>query len=195
MTQNVKITTIIVLALVILTSAGLYSLPYVTLYEIKQAVEQNNSEKLKSYIDFESVRRDLKEQIKAFLTTKMEILRKGNQFFELLGGDVAGRLADKMVDKVIDTVVTPQGLDELIRGKIIAGQIARDDAKQETAQPPEVTLHYESLSKFVAEIKNKSDPAQKVKLILTRRGLEWKLTAINLPLEGLPLPNIFQGTR
>jgi DNA-binding transcriptional MerR regulator len=75
MTQNVKITTIIVLALVILTSAGLYSLPYVTLYEIKQAVEQNNSEKLKSYIDFESVRRDLKEQIKSFLTKKMEILR------------------------------------------------------------------------------------------------------------------------
>ncbi len=195
MTRKTTIITAVVLVLVILTSAGLYSLPYVTLYEIKEAVEQNNSAKLRSYIDFESVRQDLKEQIKTFLTTKMEILRKSNQFLELLGADVAGRVADKMVDKVIDTVVTPEGLDELIRGKIIAGQIVRGDAKQEDVQPPEVSLHYESLSRFVAEIKNKNDPTKKVNLILTRRGLKWKLTAINLPLEALQLPNISEGPR
>jgi hypothetical protein len=195
MPLRAKIVTAIVLVLLIFTLAGLYSLPYVTLYEIKEAVEHNNTTKLRTYIDFEAVRQDLKEQIKAFLATKMETIRKSSQFLELLGADVAGRLADIMVDKIIDTVVTPEGLDELMRGKIIAGQITSEDKPPEGAQPPEVYLHYESWSKFVAEIKNNNDPTKKIKLILTRRGLEWKLTAIILPLDALPLPRLPQNAR
>jgi hypothetical protein len=189
MPLRAKIMTAIVFVSLILTSAGLYSLPYVTLYEIKEAVEHNNSVKLRAYIDFKSVRQDLKDQIKSFLETKMETVRKSNQILELLGSDIAGRLAETMVDKVIDTLVTPEGLDELMRGKIIAGQITGEDKQPEGAQPPDVSLRYESWSKFGAEIKDKSDPNKRVKLILTRQGLEWRLTAISLPLETIPWPN------
>jgi hypothetical protein len=195
MTLTAKIIAAIVVVSLILTSAGLYSLPYVTLYEIKEAVEHNNSGKLKAYIDFESVRRDLKDQIRAFLATKLESVRKSNQVLELLGADIAGRLADKMVDKVIDTAVTPEGLDELMRGKIIAGQITSEDKQPEGTQPPDVSLHYETWSKFVAEIRNKSEPNKKVKLILTRQGLDWKLTAVSLPLDSIPWPNLTEKAR
>lgn len=195
MTLPAKIIAAIVGVSLILTSAGLYSLPYVTLYEIKEAVEHNNSAKLKAYIDFESVRRDLKDQIRTFLATKLESVRKSNQVLELLGADIAGRLADKMVDKVIDAAVTPEGLDELMRGKIIAGQITSEDKQPEGAQPPDVSLHYETWSKFVAEIKNKSEPNKKVKLILTRQGLDWKLTAVSLPLDSIPWPSLTEKAR
>ncbi len=195
MTRRAKIITAIIVVLLVLTAAGIYSLPYMTLYQIKEAIEQNNSAKLRAHIDFESVRQNLKDQIKAFLATRMEAIQKTNQFLELLGVDLAGRLADTMVDKLIDTIVTPEGLDELMRGRIIVGQIASEDKKPESVPPPDVSLHYNSSSKFVAEITNKSDPSKKVELILTRRGLEWKLTAINLPLEALPLPNLPQSAR
>ncbi len=174
----------------ILLALGLYSLPYITAYQIKKAIDQDNSTKLREYINFTSVRQDLKEQIKAFLASRMGILRKSSQLIELLGPDLAERLANKMVDKVIDAVVTAKGLDELMQGKIMLGQIAGGDKKQEEAQPPDVSMHYESSSKFVVGIKNRSHPGRETKLILTRRGLEWTLTAIKLPLDSIPLPNV-----
>ena len=177
-----------IFAVFMLTAVGLYSLPYLTVYQIKKAIDENNSAKLREYIDFKSVREDLKEQIKAFLGSRMEILQK--KVIELLGPDLAERLADKMVDKVIDSVVTPTGLDELMRGKIILSQITGGDKKPERGQSPDVSMHYESSSKFVVEIKNKSDPSREIKLILTRRGLEWILTAIKLPLNAIPAPNV-----
>ncbi|MGB6065602.1 MAG: DUF2939 domain-containing protein [Desulfomonilaceae bacterium] len=189
-TRKAKIVTAIIVVFFILTVIGLYSLPYITIYQIKKATEQNNAAKLAEYIDFKSVRQDLKEQIKTFLASRMGILQKNNPVIQLLGADLAERLEDKMVDKVIDSVVTPKGLDELMRGKIILGQIVGGDKKLEGPQPSDVSLHYESWSKFVADIKNQSDPSKKIKLILTRRGLEWKLTGIKLPLDTIRWPNL-----
>jgi Protein of unknown function (DUF2939) len=189
LTRKAKIITATIVMFFTSIVIVLYSLPYVTLYQIKQATEQNNSAKLRDYIDFKSVRQDLKEQIKTFLASRMGILEKRNQVIELLGADLAGRLADKMVDKVIGAVVTPKGLDGLMQGKIIFGQITNEDKKLE-GQAPDVSLRYESSSQFIAEIKNRSDPSKKIKLILTRRGLEWRLTAIKLPLDTIPWPKV-----
>jgi hypothetical protein len=189
LTRKAKIVTAAIVMSFISIVIVLYSLPYVTLYQIKEATEQNNAAKLGEYIDFKSVRQDLKEQIKTFLASRMGILEKSNQVIELLGADLAERLADKMVDKVVDAVVTPKGLDGLIQGKIIFGQITNQDKKLE-GQAPDVSLRYESSSKFIAEIKNKSDPSKKIKLILTRRGLEWRVTAIKLPLDTIPWPKV-----
>lgn len=196
MTRKAKIFSACIIGLLALSAGGLYALPYVTLYQIKEAVEQSNSEKLARYIDFTAVRQDLKEQLKGFLSTKKESIQKVAPLLELLGADLVGRLTDTMVDRVVDTLVTPAGMDELMRGKIILEQVRRPEKNPEGlptgpgGQPPDVSLRYKSTSQFVADIVNQSDPSKKAQLILTRRGLHWKLTAVKLPLESIPWPNI-----
>ncbi|HMK36712.1 MAG TPA: DUF2939 domain-containing protein [Desulfomonilaceae bacterium] len=197
MSRKSKIVAVAIIVLLSAVAAGLYSLPYVTLYQIKSAIEQNDAAKLAEYIDFTSVRQNLKDQLKTFLATRMDVIQKGAQILELLGSDVMSRLADTMVDKIVDSIVTPAGLDELMRGKIIFGQLSRGEKKQGTGQtadagapPPKIALKYESSTKFVAEIEDRNDAAKKVRLILTRKGLDWKLTAIKLPLDSMPWPDV-----
>jgi len=187
MTLKAKIVMTLVIVLFILTAAGFYSLPYLTVYQIKKAIDQNDSAKLREYIGFQSVRQDLKEQVKAFVAPGMEILRK-SKAIEWFGTDLTEGYTDKLMDKIIDNVVTSSGLDELIRGKIILGQISGGEKKPEASQALDVSMDYESLSEFITEIKNQGDPSKGVKLILTRQGLDWKVTAIKLPLDTLRLP-------
>jgi hypothetical protein len=196
MTRRAKIISAIIIVSLILTAGCLYALPYITLYQIKEAAEQNNPEKLARYIDFNAVRQDLKEQLKTFVAVRRETIRKTAPVLEMIGGELLGRVTDTMVDRVLDTLVTPAGLDELMRGKIILGQVFRGEKKLEDGKtrpgepPPEVSFKYESVSRFIVEIKNQADPNKKVKLVLTRRGLKWKLTALKLPLDSIPWPNI-----
>ncbi|HNI37831.1 MAG TPA: DUF2939 domain-containing protein [Pseudomonadales bacterium] len=178
-------------AVVFLVAAYVFALPYITVYQIRLAVDERDSEALSEHIDFPSVRQNLKDQMSAMLLGKVQEDSESNSPLAVLGMAFAGSL----VDKLLDAYITPAGVAQLLAGE----KPSRKKAKQlayaaasstESAAPiPEdkkdaeqkkvlsdVSLGYKSTSRF--EVK---DNKKGMRVVLRRQGLEWKVAQIILP--------------
>lgn len=82
-----------------------FAIPYWTLYKIKQAVDQNNAEVLSSYIDYPSLRNNLKPQIQQQIQHKLGVDHPDNQI-EAWGAVVS----EKLSNQVVDLVVNPEAI-------------------------------------------------------------------------------------
>lgn len=171
----------LVIAFVGLAMAYIAAAPYITVYRMKSAAQELDGEALSEYIEFPSVRQSLKDQMNAAFAKVMADNdgMKGNPFASL-GVAFAGVLIDKMVD----VYVTPAGMSQ-----IMAGERPRQDEdpradggkKSERQLLPDASMAYESLDKFV--VKSNRAEGGELRLVLRRRGLDWKLTEILLPLQ------------
>ena len=85
--------------------------PWWTLYQINQAIEQRQSEKISAYIDFPAVRTHLKPQIEQRMHQQLGFAT-GSTYVDQL----ANRTAVQLTDKVVDKVVTPQSIALLMQG-------------------------------------------------------------------------------
>src|ERR1700682_1796222 len=80
-----------------------YNSPIATLENIKKAAQQNDKDRLRDLIDFDSVKAGLKEDITAQLVTSVG---QSDKPFAVLGR----ALAPMMVDSLVNTIVSPAGL-------------------------------------------------------------------------------------
>jgi len=97
---------IISLTVIALAMLGwLYYQPYRTLGKIREAALNGESEALKDYVDFPSLRESIKENINALLSREMA---KGDQNnpFAALGMVLAG----KIVEQLVDSFVSPRSI-------------------------------------------------------------------------------------
>lgn len=102
-------------SLIILCFAAIfYATPYWTLYQIKQAVDQNNAEALSSYIDYPSLRNNLKPQIQQQIQHKLGVDHPDNQI-EIWGAT----LSEQLSNRVVDLVVHPNSIALLLQGKAL----------------------------------------------------------------------------
>lgn len=85
--------------------------PYYTVYQIKQAVEQQDSVKLAKYIDFIQLQQNLKHQLQAKLKTRLE--QQNGSFFGML----AIATTEKALDSVLDQTVNPSTVLLYLKGK------------------------------------------------------------------------------
>jgi hypothetical protein len=173
--------------------------PLLAVRAIQQGLVKQDQEQLEYYIDFPLVREGLKTQVSDALSAQAKE-KLGNTPFAMLGLAFVSGLADKMVDGYI----TPQGLVSVLSGQVDAqavknkqsvnnppdsvGGVAEKDARlvQEQQAPPKVfdEARYALINSALIEITlpaEKEKPA--VKLELSRRGIQWRLTRIILPLE------------
>ncbi|MCH4245330.1 DUF2939 domain-containing protein [Acinetobacter gerneri] len=95
-----------------------FATPYWTLYKIKQAVDQNNAEALSSYIDYPSLRNNLKPQIQQQIQHKLGVDHPDNQI-EAWGAVVS----EKLSNQVVDLVVNPEAIQLLLQGKALKESI------------------------------------------------------------------------
>lgn len=91
-----------------------FATPYWTLYKIKQAVDQNNAEALSSYIDYPSLRDNLKPQIKQQIQHKLGVDHPDNQI-EIWGAT----LSEQLSNHVVDLLVHPNSIALLLQGKAL----------------------------------------------------------------------------
>ena len=113
MKDDTKIILLTLLSIIII----LYSVfPYYAAYNLRKALETGNSYEIDKAIDFESLRKSLKEQLTASMMKEMkkDVGAKKNPFDGL-----ALLLAPKLIDYVIDAYVTPYGIAALINNKKI----------------------------------------------------------------------------
>ncbi len=164
---------------VVLVLGYLVATPYITAYQMKVAAEAQDGEALSEFVDFPALRQSLKDQMTVMLRREMaEEVIEGNPLSAI--GTVVGGM---IVKGVVDEFVTPAGLMQLMKGKKPDSEPPGGEPTGQTPSGPfsDISTSYESFSKFSIITR---DPASdlEVKFILRRRGIQWKLTEVILPI-------------
>jgi Protein of unknown function (DUF2939) len=162
--------TTVLVGLVIVALVGYAAVgPVITIYQIKSAVEQQDSEKLSEYIDFPTLRTNLKEQLNSEMMKQAATGLKDNPILAL-----GLALSPKLVESIVDSFVTPSGISNLMAGK---QQHAQESSGRQRWEPFKNSRYtYDSSSKFSVWVKD--DKCEEIRFVLTRDVLSWKLSNI-----------------
>lgn len=153
--------------------------PYVAVRGFVAAAKQGDAEKLRGSVDFPAVRADLKPQLAAAVTTRMERdpEMRGNPFAGL-----GAMLMPSILDRIIDSVVTPEGIAALVR----AGKVGHAETTSAAPRRVDYVLHYITRDRFGVTVRRQGAVGDPVNLVFERRGLfTWKLVRIALPQSSL----------
>lgn len=159
--------------------------PIITINAIRTAVQAQDSRALATHVDFPVLRANLKAQVDDYL-----VRRAGPELQSDLFGALAVRLASGVAGGAVDALATPAGIGAVLQGRsvwnrISGGGMRRDDTY--ASAPPrdplqDASYRYETPSRFTATVPD--EDGAPIVVVLSRRGLAWKLTDIRLPLQG-----------
>ena len=174
--------------LILLVAMGGYVVagPYLAIHGISKAIEQRDTARLARYVDFPSLRVNLKAQLSDYV-----VRRGGPELQSSVFGAVALGIAGNLAGAGVDTMVTPAGIAALLQGqglwKRAIGDTVGGDAyaPPAPAKPLQGARHrYESLSRFTATTYTRD--GKEIVFVLSRDGLRWKLSNIVLPMGQAP---------
>ena len=103
---------IFLFVLIFLSVGFLSSGPFLTLYLIKESIEEKNSTKLSKNIYFTELKSNIKVQINSSISKSISEKFNDNPIKFLAKG-----LGDIFIDEVLDVFLTPDGLERLINGE------------------------------------------------------------------------------
>jgi len=152
--------------------------PFLTLYSIKESIEEKDSSKLSQNIYFPELRSNLKNQINLSLSDRINKKLNDNPLRFLAEG-----LADIVVDETLDVFLTPDGLGRLIDGED-PSSIIRNNKKLDTEGEgievlESIEFKYQSMNRFIVSINTVNK--KQIRLHLDRFGIKWKLVNVILP--------------
>jgi Protein of unknown function (DUF2939) len=147
--------------------AYLATAPYRVAAELRTAFQTHNVAALEPLVDIDAVRASFRSQVGSVIADPS----KGG-----LLGVLVGTIAAKVGDAAVDTIVTPAFLIQAVAARqwMPTAQAAADPSQSFAG----AQMGYESPSQFVIRLPPESSA---VKLVLTRSGLDWKLSSIVLP--------------
>ena len=146
-----------------------------TIQGIKSSIKEKDSDRLSNYIEFDLLKKNLKEQF----NTEMLKITSADPNKNPLGMMMAG-FAAQVVDGLLDVYLTPSSIALLLEGEKPDQYRAfhhQESAKKEAVEPlKEYSVKFVSHDRFYVYTKGRND--QEIKIILQRFGLEWKMTNI-----------------
>ena len=152
----------------------------------KSAVEAQDTEEARQYIDFPSVKRSLKDQLEESLTKKLSSEISDGPL-SLFGIVLIRPMVRTIVNSTVDATVNPAGLNLLLS----TGNLSSKDSKTQQSirkysnndQSVNIKLYYQSLNRFVMRT-DIPDVEEPMKAYWKRDLLwSWKLSSIDLPFE------------
>jgi hypothetical protein len=154
----------------------LYASPYLTLYQMYQAVEHRDTKSISDSVDFPALRESVRENLQSVVLK--ETAKQNNPLMNLLGA----ALGSAILKPAIDSMVTPEGVMALLEGQRLqpGGNVGAQSLSEKAAKV-DVNPRYESLNEFVVGVKPKGEDVPPVDVILSREGLGWKITGVRLP--------------
>ncbi|MDY6468668.1 DUF2939 domain-containing protein [Acinetobacter faecalis] len=176
-----KITYMSIGLLILLILGYLFFSPYIVLNKIKNSIQANNSEAISTYVDFPSVRQNLKDLVKQEIQKEQ---KNSNQLEKDPFAELGTQMAIVMIDKFIDAAITPENLPLVLKGQKIADlQLPNDLSKNKhNADSSKNVFNYEtsykSFNQFQIDIKDENSTSPSVSVVMTRNGLSWKITEI-----------------
>jgi hypothetical protein len=162
------------LALVLLGFAAWVAAgPYLTVYRLRAGVEARDAEAVAECVDFPALRQNLKDQLQAALSTRIDSQQSP---LAALAASLAVRAADPLVDRLI----SPEGLAGLMAGQkpALASSEPSTPASPVKKLLEDATFGYESFDEFVVSVPSAGGA---IRFVLTRSGLSWKLSRIEIP--------------
>ena len=171
----------LLIVIVLLALAAFAAMPYYTAYQIRQAVQNGDSAALAQHVDFVAVRAGLKRQLADSVSSKLPDVAKSGTV-----GGLSAMLAGRVADAALESVVTPEGVSDLLAGRLPnpfdkAPGAAPSEAAPGQAAPDALkpSARYLGWDRFQVSLPAKG---QTVNLLLTRKGwIGWQLTDIELP--------------
>lgn len=184
-----------------------FASPYWVLYQINQAYQQNNAVGISKYIDFAQVKASLKPQIQQRMHTAIGIEHLP-QALQKWGNQLNNALGDQLIDVVmneqtilllmqgkelkeaigLNTRATKNNINDVLELKNTLDALSSlpniesslpEHLPTKVASPAKRKAHYTKWNQFDIVIPTDSGSATRV--IMTRAGLSWKITAVLLP--------------
>ena len=184
-----------------------FASPYWVLYQINQAYQQNNAVGISKYIDFAQVKASLKPQIQQRMHTAIGIEHLP-QALQKWGNQLNNALGDQLIDVVmneqtilllmqgkelkeaigLNTRATKNNINDVLGLKNTLDVLSSlpniepslpEHLPTKVASPAKRKAHYTKWNQFDIVIPTDSGSATRV--IMTRAGLSWKITAVLLP--------------
>lgn len=184
-----------------------FASPYWVLYQINQAYQQNNAVRISKYIDFAQVKASLKPQIQQRMHTAIGIEHLP-QALQKWGNQLNNALGDQLIDVVmneqtilllmqgkelkeaigLNTRATKNNINDVLGLKNTLDALSSlpniesslpEHLPTKVASPAKRKAHYTKWNQFDIVIPTDSGSATRV--IMTRAGLSWKITAVLLP--------------
>lgn len=184
-----------------------FASPYWVLYQINQAYQQNNAVRISKYIDFAQVKASLKPQIQQRMHTAIGIEHLP-QALQKWGNQLNNALGDQLIDVVmneqtilllmqgkelkeaigVNTRATKNNINDVLGLKNTLDALSSlpniesslpEHLPTKVASPAKRKAHYTKWNQFDIVIPTDSGSATRV--IMTRAGLSWKITAVLLP--------------
>jgi hypothetical protein len=156
-----------------ISGAEAYYSPYLTVNSLQNATENRNTGALSQAINFPELRSNFKASIKA-------------QAIEQIAEDRTTQISKPNLDRIehtvnslVDKLVTPEGIEQLLLDKFPGTKIDLSHLDRDLAKS-QITMGYESFDRFVVHITDKVDRTKDVSLVLTRDGIGWKLSQIDI---------------
>jgi hypothetical protein len=144
--------------------------PYLTVRKLLNGVRERDAAKVSECLDYPALRESMKSEL-------------GKTVSESIGADnplagIASGLTLTFGDALVDRFLTPEGLAMLMAGQkpTLASRFSN---APEAALLVGATYGYESFDEFVVKVPS---PGGAFRFVLTRSGLSWKLTRIELPI-------------
>ncbi|MGL6162448.1 DUF2939 domain-containing protein [Microbulbifer sp.] len=172
--------------LLALFAGGYTALPWYTAEQIVRAAEAEDIERLRGYIDFPTLRENLKLRLQQRLRESMgESVPE--ELSELL---TAG--ANLFIVPILNQLVTPEGIGDLLRGgknlreferelyrdSLPDGEPVEPDPREREGDWRLLGWHFVDFNRVAADCGD--DNGAQLRLILERQGLHWRLVDIAL---------------
>ena len=152
--------------------------PYRALSGLQAAVVQGDANALNHYVDFPTLRQNLKLQLSTRANDGVNSI-----FPNGIVSQIAGGIANRVVDATVDSFVTPEGLSRLLTGaSFVVGQIPSVPGDSLQSRLENGRRSFESLSTFTLTVATAS--GREAVIVLTRNGLDWQLTNVRIPATG-----------
>ena len=159
--------------------------PFLAYNGIRDAVQAQDTGALARHVDFPVLRANLKAQVDDYV-----VRRAGPDAQASLFGAVAVRIASGLAGGAVDTMVTPAGIGALLQGRAVwhrasGGGVTGNTYEHASPGDPlrEPDYGFDSLSRFTATVEDGN--GEPVTFVLTRDGLQWKLTDIRLSISAV----------
>jgi hypothetical protein len=167
-----------VLAVVALCAYGVAG-PYLAIRGIHAAIEQRDTERLERYVDFPTLRANVRAKV-----AKRLLAQATSPGGRVVGDDLGRTLIGAISDKAVDAMVSPVGIALLLEGNALAhrvvGKPSTDGGKDAASDPLlDAKTKFESPSRFTATVD--SADGRPVVFVFERKWLGWKLSDIRLP--------------
>ncbi|HEY0334331.1 MAG TPA: DUF2939 domain-containing protein [Stenotrophomonas sp.] len=167
---------------VLVLAAYVVAGPYLAIRGISNAIEQQDAAALSRHVDFPALRANLKAQLDDYLVRKAGVDAQSSVW-----GGLVLQLAGGVSGIGVDALVTPVGIGAVLQGHQLWKRASGDTVDGDTYARPmparplqNAARRFESTSRFTATVT--TTDGHPVVFVLSRQGLQWRLTDIRLPL-------------